>query len=147
MDIEIITKKFQLDIYGFGGIAANKDYTGTAFKLSSKMWNVIKINDIKNKGKNIWVYETADKVFAGVELENPTIDSNNFGLEKMTIGVEKYAYYKHIGSYSLIKHTGQSLTSELTNKGFEIILPYIEIYGHWTKDESKLETELIMCLK
>lgn len=36
---------------------------------------------------------------------------------------------------------------ELNQKGFETILPYIEIYGHWDSDESKLETELIMCLK
>ena len=147
MEIEIITRKFQLDIYGFGGIATNKDYTGTAFKLSGKMWDVIKINSIKNKGKNIWVYETTDKVFAGVELENPTTDRDNFGLEKMTIDVEKYAYYKHVGSYSLLKHIGQSMTNELTKRGFGILLPYIEIYGHWTKEESRLETELIMCLK
>jgi predicted transcriptional regulator YdeE len=146
MDIEINTKNFHLEIYGFGGFATNKDYTGTAFKLSGKMWDAIKRNGIKNKGKNIWVYETADKVFAGVELENPTTDSENFGLEKMTIEIEKFAYFKHIGSYNLIKQIGQSMTNELTKKGFGIILPYIEIYGHWIKDESKLETELIMCL-
>jgi len=39
------------------------------------------------------------------------------------------------------------MTSELTKRGMEITLPYIEIYGHWTNDETKLETELIMCLK
>ena len=62
MNIEIITKKFQLDIYGFGDIATNKDYVGTAFKLSSKMWEIIKTNGLKNRGMNIWVYETGDKV-------------------------------------------------------------------------------------
>ena len=38
------------------------------------------------------------------------------------------------------------MTDELKKKGFEIVLPYIEIYGHWTTDETKLETELLMCL-
>jgi effector-binding domain-containing protein len=147
MDIEIFAKNFKLDIYGFGGIATTNNHTGTAFKLSGKMWDVIKSKGIKNKGKNIWVYETANKVFAGVELENPTTDGDNFGLEKMTIDQKKCAYYKHIGSYNLIKQIGQSMKNELTKQGFEIVLPYIEIYGHWTKDESKLETELIMCLK
>jgi hypothetical protein len=33
------------------------------------------------------------------------------------------------------------------NRGFETTLPYIEIYGHWTNDETKLETELLMSLK
>lgn len=145
MDIKIITEKLLIDIYGFGGFATEKDYVGKAFKLSGKMWEAVKSNDVKNKRKNIWFYDTADIVFAGVELDNPT--DNNFGLEKMTIDIDKYAYFKHIGAYNLIKQTGQRMTDELTKQGHEIILPYIEIYGHWNKDESKLETELIMRLK
>jgi hypothetical protein len=39
------------------------------------------------------------------------------------------------------------MRDELKNKGFEIRLPYIEIYGHWINDETKLETELLMNLK
>jgi hypothetical protein len=146
MNIEIITKNFELEIYGFGGIATNKDYVGTAFKLSAKMWEIIKANRLKNNGMNIWVYETGDKVFTGVELENHT-DSNHYGLEKKKINLEKYAYYKHIGPYNLIKQAGQAMTNQLIKQGFEVILPYIEIYGHWTGDEAKSETELLMCLK
>ena len=145
MNIEI-AKNFQIDIYGFGGIATNKDYAATAFKLSGKMCDLIKANGINNKGKNIWVYDTADKVFAGVELDNFS-DSNNHGLEKITINLEKYAYYKHIGSYSLIRQAGQTMKDELNKQEFELTLPYIEIYGHWIGDEAKSETELLMCLK
>ncbi len=145
MNIEIITRRLQVEIHGFGGVAANKDYAGTAFRLSGRMWEVVRAHGLKNKGKNIWVYGAADKVFAGVELDSPA--DNDHGLEKTTINLEKYAYYKHIGSYSLIKQAGQNMTSELNKKGLEIVLPYIEIYGHWTSDESKLETELLMCLK
>jgi hypothetical protein len=95
MNVEI-AKHFQLDIYGLGDIATNKDYVGTAFKLSGKMWEIIKANNLKNKGKNIWVYEIDNKVFTGVELENAT-GGNNYGLEKKRITLEKYAYYRHIG--------------------------------------------------
>jgi hypothetical protein len=35
----------------------------------------------------------------------------------------------------------------LTKKGFEVVLPYIEIYGHWSANENELETELLMCVK
>ncbi len=146
MNIEIITTNFQLDIYGFGDVAINKDYVGTAFKLSRKMWETIKDNGLKNKGINVWVYEAADKVFTGVELENPG-DSNNYGLEQKKINLEKYAYYKHIGPYNLIKQRGKDMTNELVKQGFVIIPPYIEIYGHWTGDQAKSETELLMCLK
>lgn len=145
MEIQISNLSLHLDIVGFGEIATNKNYAGTAFKLSGKMWEVIKANNIKNKGKNIWVYKTGDKIFAGVELDSP--NDHNFGLEKMTIVIEKYAYFKHIGAYNLIKQVGQNMTDELIKQGYEIMLPYIEFYGHWNKDESKLETELIMCIK
>ena len=145
MDIKIITTELKLDIFGFSGTAFNKDYAGTAFKLSGKMWETVKANNIENKGLNIWVYELGEKVFAGVELNN--VPEHDTGLERKNISLPEYAYYKYIGSYSLIKQAGQNMNSELKSKGFETELPYIEIYGHWTNDETKLETELIMCLK
>jgi hypothetical protein len=85
MNIEIITKNFDLGVYGFGGIATNKDYAETAFKLSGRMWEVVKANGLKNKGKNIWVYGDADKVFAGVELDNSFDDNNYFYFDKSKI--------------------------------------------------------------
>ena len=39
------------------------------------------------------------------------------------------------------------MIDELKKKGFETDLPYIEIYGHWTNNETELETELLMSLK
>ncbi len=91
MNLEIINKDLRLDIYGFSGIAMNKDYAGTAFKLMDKMWQTVKSNNLKNKGLNIWVYEPNEKVFAGVELnDTPKHDT---GLEQKTITLIKYAYY------------------------------------------------------
>ena len=145
MNIEIFNKNFSLNIYGFSGTAINKDYAGTAFKLMDKMWQSVKTNNLKNEGKNIWVYEQNEKVFAGIELNDTPGDL--IKLEHKTISLVKYAYYKHFGSYNLLKQVGQNLRNELKNKGFETCLPYIEIYGHWTNDETKLETELFVCLK
>ncbi len=145
MNVEIINKPFLLQIYGFSGVAVNKDYAGTAFRLMDKMWQVVKSESLKNKGLNIWVYEPGEKVFAGVELnDNPNQDT---ALEQKSLSLSKYAYYKHVGPYNLIKQTGQIMNDELKKKGFETCLPYIEIYGHWTNDETKLETELLMCLE
>jgi hypothetical protein len=145
MNIEIINKNFNLTLFGFSGIAINKDYAGTAFKLGDKMWSIVKSNKLPNKGRNIWVYEPNEKVFAGVEFEN--IPGDDTGLEQKNINLVKYAYCKHIGPYHLIKQTGQNMRAELNRRGLETILPYIEIYGHWENDETKLETELLMCLK
>lgn len=129
----------------FRGKAINKEYAATAFKLMDKMWRIVKSLGLKNKGLNIWVYEPNEEVFAGVELDEiPNLDA---GLEQKNINVTKYAYYKHIGPYNLIKQVGQTMKVELEKRGFDIGYPYIEIYGHWTNDETKLETELLMCLK
>jgi hypothetical protein len=145
MKIEIINIPFRLDIYGLSGTAINKDYSGTAFRLNANMWQIIKSNNLKNRGLNIWVYEPDDKVFTGVELDDTP--KNDLGLELNSISIQKYAYYKHVGSYNLIKKAGQAMTDEIKKRGFEADLPYIEIYGHWTNDESKQETELLMSLK
>ncbi|MES1181957.1 MAG: hypothetical protein ABUL44_04090, partial [Flavobacterium sp.] len=139
MNVEIINQPLRLNIYGFSGTATNKDYAGTAFRLMDKMWQVVKSNSLKNKGLNIWVYEPNEIVFAGVELDD--IPTSEIGLEQKSISLSKYAYYKHIGPYHLIKQTGQMMNTELKNKGFETCLPYIEFYGHWTNDDTKLETE------
>ena len=145
MNIEIITKDTELNIYGFSGTAFNKDYAGTAFKLSGKMWETVKANNLKNKGLNIWIYESNDRVFAGVELYNTP--NSDIGLKQKIMSLKKYAYYKHIGSVKLIKQVGTNMINELKSKGLETELPYIEIYGHWTNDETKFETELLMSLK
>lgn len=144
MSIEI-KENISLNIYGFPGTAVNKDYVGTVFKLMDRLWQTVRSNGLKNKGLNIWVYDPEDKVFAGIELDD-TPDPGA-GLEQKNITLAKYAYYKHIGPYNLIKQAGENMSAELKNQGFEISHPYIEIYGHWTEDENKLETELLMCLK
>lgn len=47
----------------------------------------------------------------------------------------------------LIKQAGEAMRDELKERGLEVISPYIEIYGHWTADETRLETELLMGLR
>jgi len=145
MKVEVITIPLRLNLYGFSGPALGKDYAGTAFKLMDKMWKTVKSNNLKNKGLNIWVYEPNEMVFAGVELENTPEQST--GLEQKNIILKKYAYYKHVGPYHLIKQVGQVMRDELEKESIEIISPYVEIYGHWTNDETKLETELLMAVK
>ena len=140
-----MTTSRRFKLHGFSGVAGNKDYAGLTFALMDKMWQTVKANNLKNKGLNVWVYEQNDQVFAGVELEEtPTVAT---GLELKTITLIKYAYYKHTDPYQLVKQAGLHLRDELKASGFETDFPYIEIYGHWTKDETKLETELLMAIK
>jgi hypothetical protein len=145
MNLKILNKNLRLNIYGFADTAMNRDYAGTAFSLMNKMWQIVKSNNLKNKGLNIWVYEQNEKVFAGVELVDPP--QHDTGLEYKNIILNKYAYYKHVGPYNLLKQAGLEMRAELSKRGLETDFPYVEIYGHWTNDEAKLETELLICLK
>ena len=140
----IVDEPLTLQVYGLSGIAAGRDYAGTAFRLMDGMWKIVKGQKLKNKGKNIWVYEAGDRVFAGVEMEEDVRDVP--GLERRDILLTKYAYYKHVGPYKLIGEAGGRMRDEVTRNGLTTGWPYIEIYGHWEKDEEKLETELIMAL-
>ncbi len=145
MNIDIITTRLAFTISGFSGVAVNKNYAKTAFALMDKMWPIIKLKGLKHKGLNIWVYEPDENVFAGVELEDQSITDT--GLEQKTVVLTKYAYYKHIGPYSLLKQAGDNMHHELRTLGLKARLPYVEIYGHWTNDETKLETELLIALE
>jgi len=145
MDLEIHTSPLKLTISGFGGVATNSDHAATAFRLSGKMWEWVKLKGLANKGKNIWVYGMYDTVFAGIELDHPDKGIAN-GLEILELDLSKYAYFKHVGPYSLISDAGRSMRAELARQRHKVVLPYVEIYGHWTKDESKLETELLIAL-
>jgi effector-binding domain-containing protein len=145
MEIEIFNTEVRLDVFGFSGTAINKNYAGMAFKLMDSVWQTLKGSGLKSKGQNIWVYEANDKVFAGVELDGSITPDT--GLEVMHLSLPKYGYYKHIGPYNLIGEASSNMRNELKERGFELVLPYIEIYGHWTNDETKLETELIMALR
>ena|GEM_PF-391920 len=145
MTVEIFNTNFTLNLYGFSGIALNKEYVPTAFQLMDRMWKVVRSNNLKNDGFNVWVFDRGDNVFSGVALTDtpdPTL-----GLEQKTILLTKYASYKHIGPYSMIKQAGQNMRKELQKMGYESAMPYIEIYGHMTDDETGLETELLVALK
>lgn len=145
MKTAIIESSFTLAVHGFSGTAVNKDYAATAFSLMNRMWQAVNTAHLKNKGLNIWVYDKDEKIFAGVELMDAT--AQNSPLEHTLVHMPKYAYHKHIGPYHLIKQAGQAMRDELKASGYQTCFPYIEIYGHWTNDETKLETELLMCLK
>ena len=145
MNMEIFHRKLGFDLHGFSGTAIGRDYAGIAFKLMDKMWQLVKANNLRNKGLNIWVYEPEEKVFAGVELYDTP--GEEVRLEHKNISLVKYAYFKHVGPYKLIKEAGQNMINEIKKRGFEMDAPYVEVYGHWNNDETKLETELYISLK
>jgi predicted transcriptional regulator YdeE len=144
MDIQI-KNGLELTVYGYGGFAPNKNWGEVGMGLMNKMWEKVKGNNLKNKGINIWVYEPNLAIFAGVELESAPPES--IGLEMRKVSLKTYAVHKHIGPYNKISESMTPARDEMAKRGLKPVLPYLEIYGHWDPDESKLETDMIWKLE
>lgn len=123
--------------------------------LLDRVWPVIKSNAIPNDGINRVVYDSDCTMFAGVMLGTPhphpptgaeTMPAAA-GLERKTVRLTRYAVWKHIGPYHLIPATGAAMTKALEAAGHRTGWPMVEVYGHWTNDESKLETETYVALQ
>lgn len=145
MDISIKQTPFTVALYGFSGIAVNKEYGRMGMQLMDRMWKEVKQRNIKNKGINCWVYLPNHEVFTGVELEGPPPAESD--LEHRVVTLEKYAYYKHIGPYHLLAQVYAGIRNEISARGLTISSPGMEIYGHWHADESKLETEILIAVE
>jgi len=136
-----IRENLHIVLYGISGVAENKEWGKTGMELMNKMWKEVKSREFPNKGINVWVYEPGNKMFAGVELTAPPPADTL--LERKEITLPKYIYYLHIGPYDRISASFNRLSTEFQQAGIKNGLPYLELYGHWTEDPSKLETELL----
>ncbi|MGH7242996.1 MAG: GyrI-like domain-containing protein [Phycisphaerales bacterium] len=121
---------------------ATKSYGSEIRSLLDRVWPVLKTGPIPNKGINWVVYNGCDRVFAGVEAE--VADPAALGLERLTLGLGRHAWIKHIGPYQLLGTAYTALNKAIADHGLRAEQPRIEVYGHWNNDESKLETELIV---
>ena len=61
--------------------------------------------------------------------------------------VPRYAYGKHMGPVSELGTAYAAIHEALSSKGLQPCYPSIEIYGHWTEDASKMETEIIVAIE
>jgi len=124
-----------------------KRYGQEIIALLNRVWPVIKSNSIPNDGINRVVYDADGTIFAGIMLD-PSAEANPAAaaLEHKTIRLTRYAYWKHTGPYHLIPITGAAMTKALEAQGLKTGWPMLEVYGHWTNDESKLETETFVAV-
>ena len=145
MDIKTLEETLEFDLYGVSGDVANVDFAGTGMKLMNEMWKEIRAAGLKHNGINCWVYDSATRMFAGVELIDPPSDHG--GLEHKHVSLNRYAYYKHVGSYEKLGDVHRGMEREMAIRGLEEIGPRVEKYGHWTEDESQLITDVYIGVK
>lgn len=145
MNIEVLEKTVEFDLYGLSGDVVDHDFAGTGQKLMSEMWPRVKDANLPHKGVIFWVYDSATHMFAGVELTEPAIVGDL--LEHKPISLKKYVYYKHVGPYEKLGDIHRGLEAEMKTRSLEETGPRVEKYGDWVEDESKLVTEIFIGVK
>lgn len=136
-----LREDFHVDLYGTSGVAANQDWAKTGMALMDTMWREVKGKNIPNEGLNVWVYDEGNQMFTGVVLK--AAPPSGSILEFKQVRLPLYAYFKHIGPYDRIGESVLGMQEALKRMGLQPGRPYLEIYGHWTEDASRLETELL----
>jgi hypothetical protein len=125
-----------------------KSFGAEIMTLLGRVWPTIKDNAIPHDGINRVVYDEGCTVFAGVILGTGAEAMPGVaGLERKTVRLTRYAVWKHTGPYHLIPATGAAMNKALEASGHRTGWPMVEVYGHWTSDESKLETETFVALR
>ena len=142
MDLKIINSLFEIELYGFYGTITNGQPAVTGFELMNRVWKTVKENNIPNMGINYWVYGADNKLFAGVELKDGPSDL----LEVLFVGMDRFALYRHTGPYNQLGEVHKNILAELERRQLRGGLPYIEKYGHYSDDESKCKTTVMMQL-
>lgn len=149
MQPEIRTAPLEYTIFGHSlHHDPAKHYGEEIISLLNRVWPVLKGNSIPNDGINRVVYEGDRTVFAGVVLNAgaetmPAVVS----LEHKTVRLTRYAVWKHVGPYQLISAACAAMNKALKAAGHQTDWPMVEVYGHWSSDESKLETEIFVALR
>jgi effector-binding domain-containing protein len=146
MNIKIVDSPLELKL---SGVAKTHDpaksYGDELIELLDVVWKSVKSRSIPTTGINHVVYGDQGEVFAGVVITASGVMPDE--LEAREIVVKRYAYYKYVGSYSGLPGAHKEMVGEIDRLGLVRKAPLIEIYGHWTEDPEKLETELIYALR
>lgn len=158
MSYDIRTTPIAYTIHGFSlQHDPAKGFGEEIMALLGRVWPILKAHNLPTDGLNRVVYDNAGKgcsVFAGLVLggadgSTPEVlkAADLAGLERKAIRLSRYAVWKHTGPYSGIAATGAAMTKALAAAGHTTAWPMVEVYGHWTSDERKLETETLVELR
>ncbi|WP_308633814.1 GyrI-like domain-containing protein [Paenibacillus silvisoli] len=148
VSVSFVDEAISFTLYGYSKIhEAGTPYSADVQELMGKLWMEIRTNGLAHRGINHMVYESGGRVFAGVELEPVSAESGEHGLESFHLNMPQYLHGKHIGPYDRLGETYNVMRARLTAQGKTEALPLVEVYGHWSDDPAKLETDIYMSYK
>ncbi|RAP78388.1 GyrI-like domain-containing protein [Paenibacillus montanisoli] len=143
--IRFIEEPKSFVLYGHSKIhVEGTPYSEDVKALMGNLWGDIQTHGLAHRGINHMVYEAGGRVFAGVELEPSSAESGKHGMERLQVTLSHYLYGKHIGPYDRLCETYDAMRAQLAAHGKTDTPPLVEVYGHWSDDPAKLETEIFM---
>lgn len=146
MKIEIIDSPWVLTLTGAEKIHdPDKNVGDELIELLNKVWEAVKSRGLPNTGINYAVYGSQGEIFAGVVITAGAEPPQ--GLITHQVVLERRVVARYIGPYGGIPQAYQEMEEEIQRRGLVRRSPSIEIYGHWTEDPSKLETDLVWALE
>ncbi len=121
------------------------DHTGIPpmiIKLLDEVWAHIRDSQIEDHGHNIVLYRNhGNELTAGVQVPDDTPEPPAPLVLSATPG-GRAARLRHVGPYSTIPQSVQTLFEWCNENGHEVAEPSWEVYGDWEEDESKLVTDI-----
>jgi effector-binding domain-containing protein len=98
------------------------------------------------KGRNVMVYlDDAPTVEVGVELDQPAELTGRLVRSALPAGT--VATMVHRGPYGGLRDAHEEVRSWCAARAMALAGPRWEIYGHWSEDPAKLETEVYYLLR
>ena len=121
---------------------ASQSYGEEIVALLDRVWPVLRTTGARQNGINVAVYDADGTVFAGVELLEP--DAGLLpGLAIRRVHFDRHVSFTHVGPYRLLGEAHQRVRDEIARQGWTVAPPVVEVYGHWSDDESKLQTRIV----
>lgn len=117
-------------------------------RLVDVVYEGLKKAGVSRTGKNIVLYDDHSdemEIEAGVEVSEPIKQGDSVVPSVLPSGA--VAKTLHTGSYADLHKAHQAIKDWCEDKDPKLAGPNWEIYGHWSDDESKLETDVYYLLR
>lgn len=118
-------------------------------KLLDHPWQLIRQHPgLRTDGDNVAIYwDTAGggSVEVGVQVTAPFQETEEVVCSATPAG--KVAMTSHFGPYNQLEAPHLAIRKWCRQNGYEITLPYWEVYGDWDDDPAKLRTDVFYLLE
>ncbi len=125
--------------------AAQSQLSVVVPQLCGEAWNYIRAAHVPSPGRNVAVYlnGTID-LEVGVEVDSTADGAGDIVRSATPAG--RVATATHFGSYARLAEANQGILEWCRVNSLKPSGPSWEVYGHWTDDQEKVQTDIFYLL-